>query len=337
MASAAHDTTLEQLRVNPLVAGDNAIVLDDGLSPMRAASVARSAAKAATRLEIRLSQQLATDHFLSENQLMSMLELVRGEASSKLNNCMLNSAAQALDLLEPSRAFDADVDSAIDLWRCHLHARLMPRHAAIGHEHWFMGKMSEPVERRKSQEACMRIFWKRRFQGRPHLHALATHFDVPVVVWLQRAGCTPCSLLLLPRNTGRERTVRTGSGRRPSVDYQQGGSDTAFEATAIWLRLEHGHFEPLLQRWRLAPERSALRWNAMQRASMLARIDFALPQPAPTWLPLVEGTPWLVRSNQSKSRMWELLKIGWRLSDRHGFVLWEECLNTLMPMVLTYM
>ena len=70
---------------------------------------------------------------------------------------------------------------------------------------------------------------------------------------------------------------------------------------------------------------------------MLARVDFALRQPTPTWTHLIEDTPLLVRSRESKGRTWELLKIGNRLANMHGWVLWDEWLNRLMPMVLMYM
>ena len=57
----------------------------------------------------------------------------------------------------------------------------------------------------------------------------------------------------------------------------------------------------------------------------------------PTWTHLIEDTPLLVRSRESKGRTWELLKIGNRLANMDGWVLWDEWLNRLMPMVLMYM
>ena len=105
----------------PLFAGENSITLD-GLEPQTVAEVARAAQRVRQRRQDALPpfDSYGTDYamcyhpdniFRSEADFTEHTGLRRGAASGDRFNCLLNSCAQALGLLEPSRARDRDVCS----------------------------------------------------------------------------------------------------------------------------------------------------------------------------------------------------------------------------------
>ena len=99
----------------------NAINLEPAeLSPLRPSQVARSDKARAMRLQLALDLELPPNRFLTEEAFTEATHLHRTPSSGDRNNCMLNSTAQGLSLLDPTRAFDQDVCDLMQLWRCHL-------------------------------------------------------------------------------------------------------------------------------------------------------------------------------------------------------------------------
>lgn len=363
--AAATRRALDKFAAQPLVPGDNSFVLEEDLSPQRASSMARAAGALAARLQVHANLELPAEKFFTIEGMQRETGLTIGSASGDQNNCMLNSAAQSLGLLHPSQAHDPDVLTVLRNWRCHLHARIMPYMQMFKADlaAWVYNTgTGADVPSVAARRIAARIFWKRYFQGVPHLSMLAHFFQRPVVVHqcvgrgTEQPGmdCEPFQgLFFYPPGLKDEKMLsRAEAIRLAHTRHDSSPGPSTLSApflndkfpgpgAAIWLSLKGGHFQPMLYPDQVQPD------AVQSKKRMLAQLDMALPAPAGN-RGLLGPKPhegvfaWSAELNQftsraTRERVWELLKIGSRVwVVQHGLPMevWVSC---IMPRILPYM
>jgi hypothetical protein len=325
-----------------VIAPENMITLDQDIAPLTAASVMQTQQNAHHRLMIRISSGLPPTRFLTEEAFTEATFLYRTNSSGDRNNCLLNSAAQALTLLEPTQAFKSRVLDVIELWRCHLHAQLMPRFARAQLDDWVQFPAGVTSTAR-CQRSAANVLFTHAFQGTPHLHMLANYFDRPVIVmqWVghgtEQPGfdCEPFPALFCYEPGWQSERVLN---RKEATLLANKGVNGVHP---IFLRLQNGHFEPLLKPQQRVPL-TGNPWPEQWRRCMLASLEAALRPPlqcdtltALTWSPQNHH----IQKQTTKQRAWELLKIGWQLMHTPQIAgdITELWIANVMPRVLPHM